>query len=91
MEGEFIFDGNENKVSLRIKNISDNQYKEIVVDIGDEIMLSNSMYILSMDVMVFEGKITFDSVKIDDSGNITGRIIDLEYIKSNKETESTVK
>ncbi len=91
VEGEFVFDGNENKVSLRIKNISDNQYKEIVVDIGDEIMLSNSMYILSMDVMVFEGKITFDSVKIDDLGNITGRIIDLEYIKSNKETESTVK
>ena len=68
-------------MSLRIKNISDNQSKEIVVDIGDEIMLSNSMYILSMDVMVFEGKITFDSVKIDDSGNITGRKTDLEYIK----------
>ncbi len=91
VEGEFLYDGSENKVSFKIKNISDNQYKELVVDIGDEILLSNSMYILSMDVMVVEGKITFDSIKIDDLGNITGRIIDLEYNCTNKETETTVK
>ncbi|MBR3833392.1 MAG: hypothetical protein IKJ73_03660 [Lachnospiraceae bacterium] len=91
IEGEFIFDGNSNEVTFKVNNISDNQYKELVIDIGDEISLSNSMYVLSMDVMLFEGKITIDSVEIDDLGHITGRIIDLEHQGITTEKEYTTK
>lgn len=78
VEGEFLFDGDSNEVSFKIKAISDNQYNEFVIDIGDKITISNSMFVLTMDVMLVEGKITLDSVEIDEVGNITGRIIDLE-------------
>ena len=91
VEGEFLFDGNSNKVSFKIKSISDNQYEEYVVNVGDEISLSNSMFVLTMDVMLIEGKITLDSVEIDDLGNITGRIIDLEHQGVTIEKESISK
>lgn len=78
IEGEFLFDSNSNEVSFKIKAISDNQYNEFLIDIGDKITISNSMYVLTMDVMLVEGKITLDSVEIDEVGNITGRIIDLD-------------
>lgn len=78
--GEFSFDSNSNEVSFKIKEISDNQYGEFVIDIGDKINLSNSMYVLNMDVMLIEGRITLDSIEIDEAGNITGRIIDLEHL-----------
>ncbi len=77
--GKFLFDSNSNQVSFEIKDISTNQYTDIVIDIGDKITLSNSMYILSMDVMLVEGRITLDSVQIDNLGNISGRIINLEH------------
>lgn len=78
IKGQFIFDSNSNDVTLKIWEISDNEYDDFVIAIGDEILLSNPMFVLTMDYMVIEADVILDSLGKDKVGNIIGRIIDID-------------
>lgn len=76
--GKFVFDDDLDIVKFSIKMINDNNYEDIIINVGDEIILSNPLYVQTMDFLMIETEITLDSVSIDDAGNLTGRIIDLD-------------
>lgn len=78
IQGKFIFDDDADIVKFSIKVINDNSYEELVINVGDEITLSNPLFVQTMDSMLIETEITLDSIGFDDAGNLTGRIIDLE-------------
>ena len=87
IKGQFIFDSNSNDVTLKISEISDNEYDDIIITIGDEILLSNPMFVLTMDSMVIEADVILDSLGKDNFGNIIGRIIDIDIQGLNIEKE----
>lgn len=78
VQGEFIFDDEADIIKFHIKMINDNHYEDVIIEVGDEITLSNPLYVKTMDFFIIETEITLDSVNIDNAGNLTGRIIDLD-------------
>ena len=78
VKGKFVFDDDTDIVKFNINVIEDNAYGDITIEIGDEITLSNPMYVLTMDFFVVETEITLDSIELDEAGNIMGRIVDLD-------------
>lgn len=78
VKGEFIYDDDADIVKFSVKMVNANNYEELIIEIGDEITLSNPLYVKEMDILIINTEITLDSISIDKAGNITGRIIDLD-------------
>lgn len=78
VKGEFIYDDDADIVKFSIKMVNANNYEELIIEIGDEITLSNPLYVKELDSLIINTEITLDSISIDNAGNITGRIIDLD-------------
>ena len=81
VEGEFVYSEGTSDMSFEITKVGDNEYDELEIKLGDNIILINPDYIHVMSIDIGRVRLTFDSVKIDDFGNIIARIIDLEHIE----------
>ncbi|MBR3599443.1 MAG: hypothetical protein IKL53_06125 [Lachnospiraceae bacterium] len=81
VEGEFVYSEGTSDMSFEITKVGDNEYDELEIKLGDNIILINPDYIHVMSIDIGKVRLTFDSVKIDDFGNIIARIIDLEHIE----------
>lgn len=81
VEGEFVYSDSTSDLTFEITKIGENEYDEYEVKLGDNIILINPDYINVISADIKKVRLTFDSVKIDDFGNIIARIIDLEHIE----------